>query len=128
MLDPVRGYRIGRMDDIWMSYFLRAIADRRGEAVLYGPPLVVQKRNPHNFVGDLTQELPGYVLTERLIEYLREFHPGEASYVDAYVELIYHLRDSVEADHDLPEPEREYLRQLTLGMAAWHAAVADVTG
>jgi hypothetical protein len=75
-----------------------------------------------------TLRLPGYVLTERLIEYLREFHPGEASYVDAYVELIYHLRDSVEADHDLPEPEREYLRQLTLGMAAWHAAVADVIG
>lgn len=122
MLDPIRGYRIGRMDDIWMSYFLRAIADSRGEAVLYGPPLVVQKRNPHNFVADLSEELAGYILTERLVAYLREFTTRETTYQGAYLDLIYHLRNSAEADPKLDQPEREYLRQLTLGMAAWHTA------
>ena len=122
MLDPIRGYRIGRMDDIWMSYFLRAIADMRNESFLHGPPLVIQKRNPHDHLADLAQELPGYLLTERLIKYLRDFRTTETTYHAAYLELIYHLRESSESDATLEQPEREYLRQLTLGMAAWHAA------
>ncbi len=126
MLDTIRGYRIGRLDDIWMSYFLRAIADQLGDAVLYGPPLVVQDRNPHNFVRDLSEELPGYILTEKLVEYLRDFKTTERTYLDAYLDLIYHLRDRAEADAELDTPEREYFRLMTLGMAAWHAAVANV--
>ena len=126
MLDPVRGYRIGRMDDIWMSYFVRAIADRRGDAVLYGPPLVAQRRNPHDHLGDLTEELAGYLLTERLVEYLRRFDTAETTYSGAYLDLIYHLRDSAETDAELDRAEREYFRQLTLGMAAWHGAVTEI--
>jgi hypothetical protein len=126
MHDPVRGYRIARMDDIWMSYFLRAIGDRRGDAITYGPPLTVQDRNPHNFLKDLSEELAGYLLTERIVRYVRGFHSDAATYSDAYLDLIYHLRDAVEEDGALDVPEREYLRQLTLGMSAWHAAVADI--
>ena len=128
MHDWVRGYRIARMDDIWMSYALRAIADARGEAVSYGPPLVRQERNPHNFLADLATELAGYLLTERLIEYLRQFKSAAGSWLDAYLDLIYHLRECVESDQELERPDREYLRQLTLGMAAWHAAAADILG
>jgi hypothetical protein len=126
MLDPVRGYRIGRMDDIWMSYFVRAIADQRKEAVLYGPPLVTQKRNPHDHLADLAGELAGYLLTERLVGYLRRFSTAGAGYPAAYLDLIYHLRDAAETDETLDPPEREYFRQLTLGMAAWHSAAAEV--
>ncbi|MBN2473990.1 MAG: hypothetical protein JXB62_05250 [Pirellulales bacterium] len=126
MQDLIRGHSIGRMDDIWMSYFLRAIADGRGETVLYGPPLVVQKRNPHNHVADLAAELPGYLLTERLIEYLRQFATAETTYLGAYLDLTYHLHEAAETDAALDAADREYFRQLTLGMAAWQAAVADV--
>jgi hypothetical protein len=128
MLDTIRGYRIGRLDDIWMSYFIRAIADQLGDAVLYGPPLVVQDRNPHNFVRDLSEELAGYILTEKLIEYLRAFQTGVRDYLEGYLDLIYHLKDKAEADRSLETPEREYFRSLTLGMAAWHGAVADIWG
>jgi len=127
MLDPIGGCRIGRMDDIWMSYFLRVIADGRGESILHGPPLVVQKRNPHDRLADLAEELPGYLLTERLVEYLRGFKGEKESYRKAYLELIYHLRESAEADARLDGPQREYLRRLTQGMAAWHAAAAEIT-
>ncbi len=128
MLDMVRGYKIGRLDDIWMSYFVRAIADQLGDAVLYGPPLVVQDRNPHNFVRDLSEELSGYILTEKLVEYLRAFKTGARDYLGAYLDLIYHLKDQAEGDRGLETPEREYFRSMALGMAAWHAAVADVWG
>lgn len=126
MHDRIRGYRISRMDDIWMSYFLRAIADLRGDAVTYGSPLVVQERNPHHLLADLSEELPGYVLTEHIAGYLRKFQTGAGTYADAYLDLIYHLRECAEADPQLDIPEREYLRSLTLGMAAWHGCAAAI--
>jgi hypothetical protein len=126
MLDWVRGYKIGRLDDIWMSYFLRAIADSLGDGVLYGAPLVVQDRNPHDFLRDLSQELPGYILTEKLAGYLRTFRLTALTYLEGYRELIYHLKDAAEGDTHLERPEREYFRQMTLGMAAWYGAVADI--
>lgn len=126
MHDWLRGYRVTRMDDIWMSYFLRTIADDRNELIAYGPPLVRQERNPHAMLTDLSLELGGYLLTERIVPYLRDFRPDTTSYQDAYLELIYFLRDAVEADADLDTPEREYLRQLTLGMAAWSSAMAEI--
>ena len=128
MHDSYRGRRIGRFDDIWMSYFLRAIADQMGDSVLYGPPFVVQERNAHDLTRDLAEELGGYVLTEKLIDYLRSYKTAGKTYLDAYLELIYHLRDSAEGDSELEAADREYIRQLTIGMAAWHGAVADVWG
>jgi len=128
MLDMVRGYRLGRLDDIWMSYFVRAVADQLGDSMLYGPPLVAQHRNPHNFVRDLSEELAGYILTEKIVAYLRTFRTGQRSYLGAYLDLIYHLKEAVEGDAGLETPEREYLRQMVLGMAAWHGAVADIWG
>jgi hypothetical protein len=127
MHDWVRGYRLTRMDDIWMSYFLRALADQRDELVAYGPPLVLQERNPHVSLIDLSRELAGYFLTEKLVKYLHRFRSDSASYHEAYLDLIYHLRDAVETDADLDIPEREYFRQLTLGMTVWHSTVADMT-
>jgi hypothetical protein len=126
MHDWIRGSRISRMDDIWMSYFLRAIADLRGESVAYGPPLVIQERNPHNFLNDLSEELPGYVLTEHIAGYLRRFHSDSATYADAYLDLIYHLRESTEDDSKIDISQREYLRTLTLGMAAWLASIKEI--
>jgi hypothetical protein len=126
MHDLLRGYRIDRFDDIWMSYLVRAVADQLGDYVLYGPPLVTQDRNPHNLLRDLTGELPGYLLTERLIVYLRAFRTAARTYSGAYLDLIYHLRDEVEKDVDVETPEREYVRQMTIGMAAWHRAVTDI--
>ncbi len=128
MLDTLRGYRVGRLDDIWMSYFVRAIADQLGDSVVYGAPLVVQDRNPHNFLHDLSQELGGYLLTETLVEYLRGFRTSASDYHGGYLELIYHLRESSESDSGLERPEQEYFRLMLLGMAAWHSAVGNVLG
>ena len=68
----------------------------------------------------------GYLLTEHLINVLRIFKTPSRNYMDAYLDLIYHLRDITETDPELKAPEREYFRHMILGMAAWHAAVADI--
>jgi len=46
---------IGRMDDIWASYHVQA----QGFRVMYSGPTVVQKRNEHNLVTDLLNEVIG---------------------------------------------------------------------
>lgn len=48
---------IGRMDDIWASYYLQATHPGQ---MAYGPASVRQDRNDHNLVKDLEAELIGY--------------------------------------------------------------------
>jgi hypothetical protein len=47
---------IGRMDDIWASYYLQA----KGYKVVYGKPSVYQARNEHDLIKDMKQEYLGY--------------------------------------------------------------------
>lgn len=47
---------IGRMDDIWASYYVQAL----GFQVAYGKPSVIQKRNEHDPVQDMKNEFVGY--------------------------------------------------------------------
>lgn len=48
---------IGRMDDIWASYFLQR---KHPNSVVYGPASVFQDRNEHNLLKDLEAEMIGY--------------------------------------------------------------------
>lgn len=63
---------VGRYDDIWSSYVMRACMDIVQRYVTYGMPAVMQDRNPHNLVRDLRDELHGYEHTEALTDKLRE--------------------------------------------------------
>lgn len=47
---------VGRMDDIWASYYVQA----KGASVVYGRPTVYQERNVHNLVRDMQAEYVGY--------------------------------------------------------------------
>ena len=47
---------IGRMDDIWASYYVQAL----GAKVVYGKPSVYQERNVHNLIKDMKLEYLGY--------------------------------------------------------------------
>lgn len=73
---------VGRYDDIWCSYLMRAIMDATGWHVTYGEPLVRQERNPHNLIRDLKDELFGYEHTETLCAFLRDLSVSELSWKD----------------------------------------------
>ncbi len=47
---------VGRMDDIWASFYVQA----RGYNVVYGKASVYQKRNEHDLVKDMKDEYLGY--------------------------------------------------------------------
>lgn len=50
---------VGRYDDIWASYLMRALMQHHGYVVHYGEPLVRQNRNEHDVIKDLEAEMFG---------------------------------------------------------------------
>jgi hypothetical protein len=74
---------VGRMDDIWISYYIQAL----GHKVIYGEPTVVQKRNDHNLMVDFNKEVVGYQNNLELIkglyqdpESIKQHLPGRVVY------------------------------------------------
>lgn len=55
---------IGRMDDIWASYYIQSL----GARVVYGEASVYQKRNEHNLITDMKNEYLGYEHNLELVE------------------------------------------------------------
>jgi hypothetical protein len=55
---------IGRMDDIWASYYVQA----KGFKVIYGKASVYQQRNVHDLVKDMRQEYLGYEHNLKLVQ------------------------------------------------------------
>ncbi len=55
---------IGRMDDIWPSYYLQAL----GHQVVFIRASVYQARNEHDLIRDLRNEYIGYENTLKLVE------------------------------------------------------------
>lgn len=59
---------VGRMDDIWASYYLQSL----GHRVLYNRATVYQNRNEHNLIVDMKNEYLGYENNLKLIQALVE--------------------------------------------------------
>ena len=57
---------IGRMDDIWASFYVTA----KKYKVIYGEPTVYQLRNVHNLIKDFKNEYIGYINSLSLVESL----------------------------------------------------------
>ena len=59
---------IGRMDDIWASYYVSS----KKYKIIYNEPTVYQQRNVHNLVKDFKDEYIGYVNSLKLVESLKK--------------------------------------------------------
>ncbi len=55
---------VGRMDDIWASFYLQA----KGYRAVWGQASVYQQRNVHDLVRDMKQEYPGYENNLKLVQ------------------------------------------------------------
>jgi hypothetical protein len=51
---------VGRMDDIWAAYYLQQKLKKKLPFVVFSKASVYQKRNEHNLVKDLNNEMIGY--------------------------------------------------------------------
>jgi hypothetical protein len=56
--------QVGRMDDIWASYYVQSL----GYKVVYGKPSVHQRRNVHDLTKDMKAEFLGYENNLNIVE------------------------------------------------------------
>ena len=68
---------VGRMDDIWGSYYCQA----KGHTVLYNKATVIQERNPHDYLIDFSKETNGYLQNSKLISDVLENPESISKYV-----------------------------------------------
>jgi hypothetical protein len=68
---------VGRMDDIWGSYYLQA----KGYRVAWNKASVYQKRNAHDLTRDMQQEYLGYENNLNLVQDLARDPESIASYL-----------------------------------------------
>jgi hypothetical protein len=59
---------VGRMDDIWASYYVQA----KGASVVFAPPSVVQERNEHDLITDMKREYLGYENNMAIVEAIHD--------------------------------------------------------
>lgn len=125
MGDYIGNFKIGRYDDIWMSFFVKAIADHMGDLVCVGQPLVNQERNEHDLMDDLIQEIPGMRITNKLVNSLRRVHLKGRDYFSCYMTLIEELRRSLVEDNYTSE-ERCYFILVLDRMKIWAEACVEL--
>ena len=118
MGQELNGLKVARYDDIWMSWFLRAIMDHFGDAVRYGKPVVNQTRNQHNLFRDLREELPAMEFNEQLIEVCRHAKFTGENYLECYRQLAAQI-DQNFCGH----AQNPFFRQLAEQMDTWADAV-----
>lgn len=117
---------VGRYDDIWASYVVKAIADHLGDLVAFGHPVVRQVRNPHDDWKDLAAEQDGMRLTGAFCRWLKSITLRGDGYAACYGEVIDGLARLVETDPSIDGAGRAYLGGYLRGMHAWRVTIARV--
>ena len=80
----------GRVSDIWRSYFAHVMFFALDLAVTFLPPLRVQDRNEHAYLGDFRAELDLYSKAGKLVEYFPIWEPdNEDRTIPARMEALW---------------------------------------
>jgi len=79
---------VGRMDDIWPSYYLQA---KRKPTVVFSRASVYQARNPHDLIADMRQEYIGYENNLSLVTGLPSDPESIFRYAPARTKLAFDL-------------------------------------
>ncbi len=70
---------LGRVSDIWRSYFAQCIFADAGLRLVFAPPKISQIRNDHNILGDLSAENDLYRKSGKLIDFLANWDSEQSS-------------------------------------------------
>ena len=129
------GYSIGgmfidRYGDIFSGYFCQACVRHLGYRVRVGTPIVNHIRNPHNYLNDLSKELPCILLIEEISSWLRELTLDGNTYVEAYLSLADALEGAIDKFSGFiwNDSVRSYFNQMVYCMKTWTNAVRVVGG
>ncbi len=76
-----------RYGDIWGGYIIQAVMKGTRHHVNFGQPLVDHRRNPHNFIQDLSQELWGIMLNDWFIYMIKNVFKSKSN------NIIFRMRE-----------------------------------
>ncbi len=119
MQQEINGRKIDRYGDIWSGYFAKKAIDIVGDVIGFGEPLAYQKRNAHDLFKDLSQELPGMVLTEKLAKIFNRITGQADDYFTATEIFADGLLREVETSGLFDEEEIEYFRKIYRNIQIW---------
>jgi len=118
----VPGGKIQRYGDIWGGYFLQAVLRDTQWVVSFGRPLVDHRRNPHDYVDDLRHEFWGTILTDLLLQMLKdEFKPVSTEITERMLELAEFLVSRVvpELPAWCPDEMRDFIKWTAENIVSW---------
>jgi hypothetical protein len=126
---PVPGGQIARYGDIWGGYFLQALLQGTDYHIAFGRPLTEHRRNPHVYIDDLRFEFWGMILTDWLLETLRQnFKAKEKAIPERVKELAIFLTE--QANTNMPKwspPEmKAFLIHTAENLSLWSEACVQM--
>lgn len=89
----IGGVTLDRYGDIWSGFFVKKIIDHIGNKVTIGRPLSDHRRNIHNLLNDLQNEIWGMIITEEMTSWLENIEVSGKSYSDAYLSLAAQIKN-----------------------------------
>ena len=124
----IAGLTIGRYGDIFAGYLCQACVRHFGHRVRLGTPVAIHRRNPHDYLRDLGQELACIRMLEDLAPWLRELRLQGSSYAEAYLSLADGLDDQAPRFKGWIwiDAARAYLHDVASAMRAWVAACRTI--
>jgi hypothetical protein len=116
---PVKGMTIDRYGDIWAGYLARKVIDGMSDRVAYGYPVTVHKRNRHDLLKDLQQELWGMIFTEDWIKILGSICLTSKDYSSLYLELAGALEQTAKQTGRFTPEMCSILEKVAHNMKVW---------
>ncbi len=114
-------WTIGRYDDIYTSYVVKAIADHLGCTVAYGFPLVKQERNPHNYFVDHEKEKVGLEMCDSFTDLLKTVVFKGTTFAECYGELIAQVAPVLTAEES---KHAQFFKNMLDNMTCWQKTIA----
>jgi len=117
----VMNIKMGRFGDMFSGYFVQACAHHLGHGIRVGTPIVDHIRNAHNYLDDLTAELPGIRTLEDITAWLTAVELDGNTYAETYLSLADKLDEFVEKCQGpvWDSATRNYFHFMAYSMRRW---------
>lgn len=125
MGDKVRGMKIDRYDDIWLSFIAEKISHHLNKGIAFGSPLSNHKRNYHNYIDDHINEAMGIKLNEYIFKMILNIPLKGGTYLECYDSAINGFSDQINShkkDYDL----MGFFKKVNNQMRIWHDACKHI--
>jgi len=124
------GFSLDRFGDILSGYFSQVCALSLGGFVRVGTPLVEHRRNEHNLLNDLTNELGGILLLEDLADWLIAQRITGNNYIECYEGLADALEQQADSFQGWvwEQGSRDFLVTTAQRMRIWLSACRTLLG